>query len=306
MKFSCLALLLLTRVFASDSSNKYSNSEETTTLGFSTLHTLEEIQQKAVEVIRAFVNSLKVVPKQPHCGDAIRDWILKTIMCARMAIDYLPIGIENIQKMQDLESGMGKLGESLQGNTECTCDEIEKWKPDIYESYIASCNQASKDIYEALQSINIAELSFERLVDFSKLFVGFSSEYVDKDDEITFVGTMKALKDRKNELDVLASGTDWSNIGQNYASYTQILINLLEGIINLAPEGMSPHTHSHVVRALVKVTSEYAKHSPNNENMRHQIKDIADKERKISKLYHTWKGMKDNQVERKSEENSNS
>ena len=244
MKLFCLTLLLLTHAFASDSSKTSSKSDEDNF--FSSLKTVEEIQEKAAAAITTFLNSIKEVPDSISYGDncvyLIED-ISQAARLAQIALVFFPFGSEYHQKIKSvfesttssevkLKKAYVKMAKRNKKQKEKALKEksVEdknndrkerlKKKRELNDKYIPQRNQAVKDILEALQSISFPLSSYtwlnrpfyEWLIRLSNFVIEFASKFHLGEDNLSdFTKTMHALMERKAQLDVLASKIDHSN-----------------------------------------------------------------------------------------------
>ena len=313
MKFRRLTLLLLTHAFASDSSKNSSKSNETTPVknAFSHLNTLEEIQEKAAAVTSTFLNSIKEVPNPRPFYDKFKfiiDDIADAAKFARKAQKHFSSESDCYQKLQSVyESAMSSreklrkdIKESAFGTAKSSRSKLKQApreksvesneKNKLYDTCVSRRNQAVEGIFSTLQAINFTQSSFEWLNGFSSFVFMFAVEFnLNEDDTSDFNQTMRALNNRKNEIDVLASKIDWNNIDRTYASHTNSLVELI-GKIDI-PKETNSRELSHAVHVLANAVKAYAKLSSNREDMMPQIKAIIDQEKETSRLYRTYKSM---------------
>ena len=322
MKFPGLALLLFMHAYASDCSSKCFNSNEATTVNndFSNLTSFGDIQQQTAVAIKALLSSTNGVSNRaPCCNLCVYKEILAAKAFARKTQKYLPLGSEYIQKLQNshksLRESVMEMNNLLADNSNkyrpTDCSEKGSGKPMFYDTYAPRRVQAVVNILEALQSVSLTQSSFKWLIKFSTFVIEFATEFelLGENNLHDFNIAKHALIKRKEELDMLASETDWKNIDRYYDSYSQSLFELL-GKIDFSPKVINSKELSRAVHVLANAVNVYAEFSSNNEDIRLQIKAILDQEEETSRLYRTYKSMNNihegSSEERSSEEDSNS
>ena len=272
MKIFSIALLLLTSAYASDSSNSSSSSASNY---FSSLPSPEAIQEHAVVVVSGFLESMQTIPR----SNIIRTRPELVAKYAKITQDFLPSGSDHIVNMERIFKSFDTQGAASLGNSK---DEIEHSK-----------FQAAKDIISALQSINLTELSFTRLVEFAKLLKAFSyfvnnCEAIEA--ESSFNSSMRALEKRKTELAIQASTMDCTKIGQVYGTFFQTLLVLLNST-EVNPTEINTKELSAAVQSLASVVIDHATLS-GKEGIVEQVGKVVDMEKETAKMFRAWK--KDN------------
>ena len=290
-----LISLLLTCANASDFPRNFSNTSQKTGVqhDFSHLSSNEAVHQQAAEITKSFITSLEqLARKSNNCQECTNEKLIVAVRYTKRVQNYLTHDSILRQKMDDLYNSLmvgikerDKLIEDI--NFENTKDEGS--------TCILHSTQAINEIIQALQSVSLDELSFERLVDFSELVTKFSiclNAFEEDEETIAFKKTMRALKIRKVELNMNPS--DLENVRQTYASYSKRLLEVFKDI-DLVAEGTPYDKVSSVVLKLASVVAEFADLSSDRDSLSTRIGVIVEEERETTKTLNSSKEKISNQ-----------
>ena len=276
MKFFCLAVLLLTCANASDSSNNNSSntSKKVNPVGidFSNLTSLDAVQEYAIGNIKAFLGSMENSPEYNN---------------SRPQPMFIPNHhIQSIRKVCKPFEVEPFVRDATMAYADSTDNETNA-NSKAASGYIKT--QAVKEIVKALQSVNLLEFPFWRLLKFVEAisFISFLVNHKDKDEAIALQSTMEALEKHRTELAIQTSTFDFSKIVQNYGSYFQTLGLLLRNT-DVNPENVMAKELSSAVKLLASIVTEHAKYSYGGERIMEQAEDIVDMEKETANVFSAW------------------
>lgn len=286
-------------VIASDYSNSsLKGRKDDATLDFSHIDSVEGVQQKAVEVTKAFLNCMAQLPEtvvrgEKHFKDiySSSQQIVNFSSLAFFAQKFLPPGSEAYLRMEEVNGSSKRLQEEIESLSKTVCKKMGDRTVTFsvtstikdFTKYISFRVEAVKDIFYAIESIKIDELSFKELNNFSKFLNGLSNCLeVGEKDILAFKKKFKALKSRRTYIQF--SVVDWKEIGELYASFMQRMIKILNSI-HLDPKGTTTDTLSDVFSSLASTVIDVADLAPNKESIVNRIDEIVKEEKKIFKLY---------------------